>query len=149
MDRNRQKYVELSLAGRWLKLAREIILDNPGIDESRYLEIAVPLMPTHISTCGKRKKATQLELARRAIHSHLSVTKHVRFVDGKLFSDPIGSKKGYQERIMSFARKNSTVSKDDLPDLPNFSTYACRLCRKNVLRRIKPGVYAIAEVHDE
>lgn len=149
MDRNRQKYVELSLAGKWLKLARKIILDNPGMDESQYLQIAVPLMPTHISTCGKRKKASQLELAKRAIHSHLTITKHVRFVDGKLFSDPIGIKKGYQDQIVSFARQNGTVSRRDLPDLPNFSTYACRLCRKNVLRRIKPGVYAIEEVHDE
>lgn len=145
MDRNRQKYVELSLAGRWIKLAREIIIDNPGIEQSRFMEIAVPLMPTHIDRRGK--KSGQVGLAIEAIRVLVSRDKSVELIDGKLTSRKF-FKKGYVDEILSFAASNGSVSRKDLPHIKTFGTLASQLYNRNALKKIKPGVYAIAEAKD-
>ncbi len=146
MDRNRQKYVELSLAGRWLKLAREIIIDNPGITESAYMELAAPLMPTHIRRNGK--KSGQVALATEAVRTLVSFYQSVELVDGKLTAKKF-SKKGYVAEIVDFATRNGSVSRMDLPHIETFSTLVSQLYKRNVLKKIKPGVYAIAEVNND
>lgn len=147
MDRNRQKYVELSLAGRWIKLARQIIADNPGIEESRFMEIAVPLMPTHIQR-RQNKKSGQVGLAIESLRVLVFRDKSVELIDGKLTAknNPL---KGYSREIVNFATSNGLVSADDLPHIKNFHALAKGLRDRNVLERVKPGVYAMPEVqHD-
>lgn len=144
MDRNRQKYVELSLAGRWIKLAREIIADNPGIEESRFMEIAVPLMPTHIQR-RQNKKSGQVGLAIESLRVLVFRDKSVELIDGKLTAkkSPL---KGYCCEILNFATSNGSVSAKDLPHIKNFHALATGLHNRNVLQRLKTGVYGLPEV---
>ena len=150
MERNRQKYVQLSLAGKWLKMAREIILDNPGIEESRFIEMAAPLMPTHIQRRGGRKSG-QVELAIASINHLTTVCKTVVLMDGKLTSKPRdnSANKGYTKEIVGFAASNGTVTAKDLTHIKYLRDLAAKLCDRGVLKKVSPGVFAIAEVqHD-
>lgn len=150
MDRNRQKYVELSLAGKWISLAREIIIDNPGITESRFVEIAAPLMPTHIQRNGK--KAAQVHLAMRSLQHLIRVCKTVFLVDGKLTSKTKGNStlgKGYTFEIERFAASNGSVSAKDLPHIKYFRDLANGLCKRGVLVRLGSGSYATKEANND
>ena len=145
MDRNRQKYVELSLAGKWVCLAREIILDNPGIEESRFIEIAAPLMPTHIER-RKVQKIGQAKLARESITQLVKTCKSVSLIDGKLTSKPRGAlRKCHSKEILDFAINNENVRTSDLPHIKYFSTLANRLCKRNLLKMVEKGVFSIVE----
>lgn len=149
MDANRQKYVELSLAGKWIKLAREIIIDNPGMSKSQFIEFAAPLMPTHIHLRAKGRKAGQVELAKDSIYVLTVTKKCVRVIDDKLFDKPAdldAHPKGITGEIVSFAKENPTVSRSDLPHVKHFGKLCSDLCKRKILRRLSPGVFAIAEV---
>jgi len=146
VDGNRQKYVELSLAGKWVSLAREIILDNPGIEKSRFIEIAAPLMPTHIQRDGK--KAGQAQLAMRSVDHLIAVCKTVTLNEGKLTSKPKNGPippKGYTGQIASFAARNGTVSSSDLPHIKYFRDLANALCKKGVLVKLNSKSFAVTE----
>ena len=145
MDGNRKKYVELSLAGKWISLAREIILDNPGIEESRFIEIAAPLMPTHIDSY-RGKKLGQVRLASESIRQLVKLTKSVLLVDGKLTAKPReGFRKEYSKEILDFASTSENVRATDLPHIRHFSSLARQLCKRKVLERVGKGVFAIKE----
>ena len=149
MDRNRQKYVELSLAGKWVSMAREIILDNPGIEESRFIEIAAPLMPTHIDR-HDGKKVGQVRLAAESIRHLVKCHKTVLLVDGKLTSMPREVvARGYSKEILDFASNNKTVKASDLPHIKHFSNLASQLCRRKRLRKIETGVFAMKETTND
>jgi hypothetical protein len=145
MDGHREKYVELSLAGKWISLAREIILDNPGIEVPKFIEVAGPLMPRHIRIYGK--KAGQVQLARRSLEHLIDVQKTVTMIDGRLTSKPKMPQfpGGFTGQILSFAATNGTVSRSDLPHIKHFSTLACQLCKRNLLKQVEKGVFAIME----
>lgn len=149
MDGNRQKYVELSLAGKWVSLAREIILDNPGIEKSRFIEIAAPLMPTHIDR-RNGKKILQVQLATESIRHLVKLHKSVLLVDGKLTSKPKESPaKGYGKEILEFASTNATVRATDLPHIKHFSALAFQLCNRKLLRKVEKGIFAVKKTRND
>jgi hypothetical protein len=149
VDGNRQKYVELSLAGKWISLARQIILDNPGIEKSRFLEIAAPLMPTHIDR-RNGKKILPVQLATQSIRHLVKLHKSVLLVDGKLTSKPKESfLKGYGKEILELASANGTVRATDLPHIKHFSTLAFRLCKRKLLRKVEKGIFAVKKTKDD
>ena len=149
MDRNRKKYVELSLAGKWVSLAKEIILDNPGIEKSRFIEIAAPLMPTHIDR-RNGKKILQVQLATESIRHLVKLHKTVLLVDGKLTSKVReSSAKGYGKEILELASINGTVRATDLPHIKHFSALAFQLCKRKLLRKVEKGVFAVKKFRDD
>jgi len=149
MDGNRQKYVELSLAGKWVSLAKQIILDNPGIEKSRFLEIAAPLMPTHIDR-RNGKKTLQVQLATESIRQLVKLHKSVSLVDGKLTCKARESPaKGYSKEILELASINGTVRSKDLPHIKHFSALAFELCKRKLLRKVEKGVFAVKKTKDD
>jgi hypothetical protein len=149
VDGNRQKYVELSLAGKWVSLAREIIIDNPGIEESRFIEIAAPLMPTHINR-RKGRKNGQVKLATESIRHLVKLQKSVLLVDGKLTSKPkVSFTKGYCKEILELASINRIVRATDLPHIKHFSALAHELCKRKLLSKVEKGVFAVKESRHE
>jgi hypothetical protein len=149
VDGNRQKYVELSLAGKWVSLAREIILDNPGIEKSRFIEIAAPLMPTHIDR-RNGKKIPQVKLATDSIRHLVKLHKSVLLVDGKLTSKAReAAAKGYGKEILELASINGTVRATDLPHIKYFSALAFQLCKRKLLRKVEKGVFAVKKTKED
>ena len=146
MDGNHQKYVELSLAGKWVRMAREIIIDNPGIEQSRFIEIAAPLMPTHIDR-HDGKKVGQVRLACESIRHLVKTHKSVLLADGKLTSKPREVfAKGYSKEILDFASASGSVRATDLPHIKHFSALALQLCKRKFLKRVEKGVFVISGV---
>lgn len=139
MAKNRQKYAELSLAGKWIKLAQQVVADHPGMTESEYLQIASPFMPTHIRS-GDRK-AGKVELAMRALRS----SKMLDVIDGKIYycGGEKTVKPGLQSEILEHASSNGTVRGVDLPHIKDFSVLATRLVRKGFLKKDGRGVFSI------
>lgn len=60
------RYLRLSLEGRWLALARAWLRDNCPCDIAHYYGSVCPLMPTHIAGC-RNTKDPQLKAAKSAL----------------------------------------------------------------------------------
>jgi hypothetical protein len=135
MDSNQEKYRNFSLAGKWIKLASQVIEDNPGITEYEYMRIVCPFMPTHI--VRNQRRATKVELAREALRMIKLEVK-----DGKMFISRVRSgKPGFAAEIIRVAKDNEEVTKKSLPHIENFSRIADYLVARSLLRKISPGVY--------
>ena len=139
MGVNQEKYRDLSLAGKWVKLAHQVIEDNPGITEYEYMRIVCVFMPTHIIRNSRR--ATKMELAKEA----LRVIK-LRIEDGKMFVLPnsCSGKPGYTAEILRFAKEHGEVRRKSLPHIENFFRIASYLASRGMLKKTSPGVYEIA-----
>lgn len=148
MENNREKYVKLSIAGKWQALARQIIIDNPGITRSKFVEIAAPLMPRHICRNPEGKKTGPVSLALKAIGA-LSSEGAIYESDGKLFSVRRSIPDGPSRRILEFASTNKTVESKNLSDIGNFCRLASQLCKRGLLERVSKGVYKKAEATNE
>lgn len=142
MAKNRQKYAELSLAGKWIKLASEIVADNPGMTESEYLQAASPFMPTHIRS-GARK-AGKVELAMRALRA----SKVLFWKGDRIYcrGDDKPVKPGLSREIYEHALSNGEVKGTDLPHIKNFSVLVARLVRKGLLKKDGRGAFSVASV---
>jgi hypothetical protein len=68
---NTSKMLELSLQGKWIRLARVWLEQNGPCTLQEYMIGVIPLMPTHIRLAGKQR-ATEAELAKAALRRFAS-----------------------------------------------------------------------------
>lgn len=137
-----EKYRKMSVEGKWIAIALEIVRDNPGLTRSEIIAEAAVFMPVHIANCGK--KQSKIGLARMAV-SHRNFVKSVIDNDGRFFAKPAYRKPGHSFEIVEHARKHGTVCFSDLPDVVNFGSLACQQVKRGVLKRVSKGVYAPSE----
>jgi len=130
MQKN-SNYVELSLKGKWIALARAWLEKNTPCEIDHYLVQASKLMPTH--TLGKRgERISQVGLAKRAL-GHLRAV-----VDGNIIVS-VPKKtiqgKGYTQAILQSALQNGYVVRSDFPNVKHFGQFAKSLASRGYLVR--------------
>ena len=64
MGINQEKYRQMSVDGKWIAIAIEVVRDNPGMTRSELIAEASVFMPTFIVMDGKKR--TKISLAMRA-----------------------------------------------------------------------------------
>jgi len=134
-----QKYVELSLAGKWITIGRAVIQDNPGMSRSDAVALVARYMPDHI--CRRNAKQGKVSLAVDSVKRSNAVE-----IDGKLYPEARKSRPGPSADIVKFAIENGIVSSKDCKHIKHFHKLAQLQVDRGVLVKVNPGVYAIAEV---
>lgn len=135
-----EKYRKMSVEGKWIGIALEIVRDNPGLTRSEIIAEASVYMPLHIANCGK--KQSKIGLARMAV-SHRNFSKSVVEDNGRFFAKPAYRKPGHSFKIVEHAKKHGTVCVSDFPSVVNFGSLACQQVKRGALKRVSKGVYAI------
>lgn len=138
-----EKYRKMSVDGRWLAIALEIVRDNPGLTKCEVIAEASVFMPTFIDG-GRGKKMGKVQLATRAAN-HKTFADYTFCVDGKLFAKPIHRrhKEGPTFNIVEHAKKHGVVRRREFLDVKNFSRLCDLQVCKGVLKKVSAGVYAI------
>ena len=138
MGINQEKYRQMSVDGKWIAIAIEVVRDNPGMTRSELIAEASVFMPTFIVIDGKKR--TKISLAIRAT-AHCSFKRAVVEQDGRLYAKPKYRKRGFTFEIIEHAKKHGKVSHADFPEIKNFCSLASQQCKLGNLTRISSGVY--------
>ena len=140
-----EKYRKMSVEGKWIAIALEIVRDNPGLTRSEIIAEAAVFMPLHIANGGK--KQNKISLAQMAV-SHKSFAKLVFETDGRFFAKEVYVKRGLTFDIIEHAKKHGTVCQQDFPTVVNFRSLASQQVKRGVLKRVAKGAYAINDKPD-
>lgn len=133
------EYLEKSLKGKWISLARQWLEKNGPCSVEHYMVSVRPLMPTHICYEGSDKRRTQQQLAWFAIRRIAD-----RSQDGLLHIKPrklSGQKKGSTDEIRRIVEQHGVINARELRHIKNGSSLLSQLCRKGEIRRLGKGVY--------
>lgn len=130
MQKN-SEYVELSLNGQWIALARKWAEKNAPCEIDHYLVQVSKHMPTHMID-RKGNRVSQVGLARRAL-------RHFRPVIEENILVSVPKKKitgkGYTQAILQSALQNGYVVRSDFPNVKHFGQFAKSLASRGYLVR--------------
>ena len=140
-----EKYRKMSVEGKWISIALEIVRDNPGLTRPEIISEAAVFMPLHVASCGK--KQSKISLAKMAV-SHHNFSKSVVETDGRFFAKEPYVKRGHTFDMIEHARKHGTVSQPDFPTVVNFGALASQQVKRGTLKRVAKGVYSINDEPD-
>lgn len=132
------KYLEQSLNGKWISLARQWLSEHGPVTTEQYMTSVRPIMPSHI-TFGKIRKS-QSFLARRALRIVA-----VQQEDGHWIVKPLNRKKtGATDEMRRILSLHNTVTFEEIRHIKNFAGVLDNLLRRGEVIRVSKGVYQAA-----
>ena len=98
MGIDQEKYRQMSVDGKWIAIAIEVVRDNPGMTRSELIAEASVFMPTFIVMDGKKR--TKISLAMRAA-THCSFKTAVVEQDGRHMQNLNIASEGSRLRLLN------------------------------------------------
>lgn len=133
------EYLELSLSGRWISIARKWLEKNAPCSIDDYIVSVSKLMPTHILNGTVR--SSQVSLAKEAL-IRLDVVRE----NGIVYPPKKKTNgKGFTERIRQDAFRNGYVLREHYPDILNFSSLVGFMVKAGLLVHDSRGKYILNE----
>lgn len=136
------KYRRASLAGQWIWISREFLLENGPMHRSEYLEKVATLMPSHLRD-SDGKLMSKMGLAKKSLQ--FGFARGYFVLDGALIRAVVRDRprSDLVEKILRMANRASGITASDVDYQPRntVTTYLSRLVRRGLLVRVSDGRY--------